>query len=111
LSPAGSTIFADRAISLAAKGRIVTADEVVARRPDLIIGSWCGKRFRLERVRLRPGFRDIPAVRNNALFEIKSPLILATRSGGADRWARRAGGDHRAMGRNPFLTALPAPPT
>ena len=72
----GLDIFADRAISLAAKGRIVTAGEVVARRPDLIIGSWCGKRFRLERVRLRPGFRDIPAVRNNALFEIKSPLIL-----------------------------------
>ena len=72
----GVDIFADRALSPAANGRIVTEDEVVARRPDLIIGSWCGKKFRPERVRLRPGFRDSPAVRNNALFEIKSPLIL-----------------------------------
>ena len=72
----GVDIFADRALSPAAKGRIVTEDDVVARRPDLIIGSWCGKKFRPERVRLRPGFQSIPAVRNNALFEIKSSLIL-----------------------------------
>jgi iron complex transport system substrate-binding protein len=72
----GIDIFADRAQSRAAAGRIVTAEEVVAREPDLIIGSWCGKKFRPERVMARPGFDRIPAVRDKALFEIKSPLIL-----------------------------------
>jgi iron complex transport system substrate-binding protein len=72
----GVDIFADQAISAAAKGRIVSAEEVVARQPDLIIGSWCGKRFRPERERARSGFEDIPAVRDDAMFEIKSPLIL-----------------------------------
>jgi iron complex transport system substrate-binding protein len=72
----GIDIFADRAGSPAAKDRIVTAAEVVARRPDIIIGSWCGKKFRPERVRVRPGFADIPAVIDDAIYEIKSPLIL-----------------------------------
>ena len=44
--------------------------------PDLIIGSWCGKKFRPEKVITRPGFAESPAVRNNAVHEIKSPLIL-----------------------------------
>jgi iron complex transport system substrate-binding protein len=72
----GIDIFADRAGSPAAKDRIVTAAEVVARRPDIIIGSWCGKKFRPERVRARPGFADVPAVAGGAIYEIKSPLIL-----------------------------------
>jgi iron complex transport system substrate-binding protein len=72
----GSDIFDDRARHGAAKDRIVSAEEVVARQPDLIIGSWCGKRFRPELVAARPGFADIPAVRHGALHEIKSPLIL-----------------------------------
>lgn len=72
----GVDIFADRSVSAGAQGRIVTAEEVVARQPDLIIGSWCGKKFRSERVRARSGFESIPAVRDDAMFEIKSPLIL-----------------------------------
>src|SRR5258708_3468992 len=72
----GTDIFADHAASPAAKDRIVTAAEVIARRPDIIIGSWCGKKFRPERVRARPGFADIPAVIDGAIYEIKSPLIL-----------------------------------
>ena len=59
-----------------AKERIVTAAEVIARQPDIIIGSWCGKKFRPEKVAARPGFEQIPAVRNGALHEIKSPIIL-----------------------------------
>jgi iron complex transport system substrate-binding protein len=72
----GIDIFADHAGAPAAKDRIVTAAEVVARRPDIIIGSWCGKKFRPERVRVRPGFADVPAVLDDAIYEIKSPLIL-----------------------------------
>jgi iron complex transport system substrate-binding protein len=72
----GIDIFADRAVAGAAKDRVVTLDEVVARRPDLIIGSWCGKKFRPERVTARPGFDRIPAVQKQDLYEIKSSLIL-----------------------------------
>ena len=72
----GIDIFADRAGRSAAKDRIVTADEVVAREPDLIIGSWCGKKFRPERVMARPGFDRTPAVRHQDVYEIKSSLIL-----------------------------------
>ena len=50
--------------------------EIVRRRPDIVIGSWCGKKFRPERVAARPGWQDVPAVRNGQLFEIKSVDIL-----------------------------------
>ena len=72
----GIDIFADRAGGSAAKDRIVTLDEVVAREPDLIIGSWCGKKLRPERVMARPGFDRTPAVRHQDVYEIKSSLIL-----------------------------------
>jgi iron complex transport system substrate-binding protein len=49
---------------------------VIARRPDIIIGSWCGKKFRAEKVAARPGFADVPAVANHRLHEIKSSIIL-----------------------------------
>jgi iron complex transport system substrate-binding protein len=72
----GTDIFADRARGKSAKERIVTTEEIIAREPDIIIGSWCGKRFRAEKVAARLGFERIPAVRNGALYEIKSPIIL-----------------------------------
>src|SRR5712671_5917038 len=72
----GIDIFADLRNQGAAKDRVVTAEEVVAREPDLIIGSWCGKKFRPERVAARPGFEKIPAVQHQDLYEIKSSLIL-----------------------------------
>ena len=49
---------------------------MIDRAPDIIIGSWCGKKFRSEKVVARPGFETLPAVRNGRLHEIKSPLIL-----------------------------------
>ena len=72
----GMDIFADRAIQAAAKDRVVTVDEVISREPDLIIGSWCGKKFRPERVMARPGFDRTPAVQHQDLYEIKSSVIL-----------------------------------
>jgi iron complex transport system substrate-binding protein len=72
----GIDIFGDRAKQAAAKDRIVTIDEVIAREPDLIIGSWCGKKFRPERVTARSGFAQTPAVQHQDLYEIKSSLIL-----------------------------------
>jgi iron complex transport system substrate-binding protein len=72
----GEDIFADRSRGRAASDRIVTGADVIDRRPEIIIGSWCGKKFQPARVKARPGFGDVPAVTANALFEIKSPLIL-----------------------------------
>src|SRR5208283_811831 len=72
----GMDIFFDRACGKSAQDRIVTEAEIIARMPDVIIGSWCGKKFRPEKVVARPGFAQIPAVQNNAVHEIKSPLIL-----------------------------------
>jgi len=72
----GTDIFADRRNQGAAKDRIVTVEEIVEREPDLIIGSWCGKKFRPERVATRPGFDRIPAVQRQDMYEIKSSLIL-----------------------------------
>ena len=72
----GVDIFADRASGKSARERFVSPEEVIERQPDVIIGSWCGKKFQPRKVAARPGFDRIPAVRNGALHEIKSPLIL-----------------------------------
>jgi iron complex transport system substrate-binding protein len=72
----GTDIFGDLAERKSARDRIVSAEAVIAAAPDIILGSWCGKKFRPEQVCARPGFDAIPAVRTNALYEIKSPIIL-----------------------------------
>lgn len=73
----GDDVFPERAASSLAKGRILDDPaEVIRRAPDLILGSWCGKKFRPEKVAARPGWHGIPAVRDGALHEIKSPIIL-----------------------------------
>lgn len=72
----GVDVFADRAHGKSASERIVTHDEIIARAPDIIIGSWCGKKFKPEKVAAREGFSATPAVRGGHLHEIKSPLIL-----------------------------------
>ena len=73
----GQDIFPELSLSQDARGRIISdASEVVRRAPDLIFGSWCGKKFRPEKLRTRPGWTEIPAVRDNQLFEIKSAEIL-----------------------------------
>jgi len=59
-----------------AKDRIVSVADVIAAKPDIIIGSWCGKKFVPGKVKTRPGFDSIPAVRDGWLREIKSTLIL-----------------------------------
>ncbi len=73
----GEDIFPERAAEPGARERIIeNPEDVIQRKPDIIIGSWCGRKFRPEQVADRPGWRDIPAVANNHLYEIKSPLIL-----------------------------------
>jgi iron complex transport system substrate-binding protein len=73
----GDDVLPGRAVESLAKNRIIAdAQEVIDTAPDIIIGSWCGKRFRPEQVVARPGWEGVPAVRDGQLYEIKSPLIL-----------------------------------
>jgi iron complex transport system substrate-binding protein len=73
----GDDVFPERAACSLGKDRILAdPGEVIRRAPDIILGSWCGKRFRPEKVIARPGWDAIPAVRDGELHEIKSPLIL-----------------------------------
>jgi len=97
----GDDIFPERALCALGKDRILSdPDEVVRRAPDIILGSWCGKRFRPQQVASRFGWQEVPAVRDAELHEIKSPLILqpgpAALTDGLDaihqvlrRWAER----------------------
>jgi iron complex transport system substrate-binding protein len=73
----GEDVFAEQSHSQAASGRtIADPQEVVRRKPDVIFGSWCGKKYRPERVAARPGWTHVPAVRDGELHEIKSAEIL-----------------------------------
>jgi iron complex transport system substrate-binding protein len=73
----GDDVFPERALCALGKDRILEdAGEVVRRAPDVILGSWCGKRFRPNTVAARPGWDALAAVRDGELHEIKSPIIL-----------------------------------
>ena len=73
----GEDVFEELSRSQSAAGRTISNPaEVIDRSPDVILGSWCGKKFRPERVAARPGWDAIPAVRAGALYEIKSADIL-----------------------------------
>src|SRR5215510_1938029 len=83
----------------AAKDRIILPDVVREAAPDVILASWCGKKVVPDRIRRRPGWNEIPAVANNRIIEIKSPLILqpgpAALTDGLDAivaalWSKRA---------------------
>ena len=73
----GDDVFPELALAPMGKDRIIADGQtIVARSPDIIIGSWCGKKFRPEKVAARAGWQDVPAVRDGQLFEIKSVDIL-----------------------------------
>lgn len=73
----GQDCFPEHSQQALAKHRIIADPlEVVRRQPDIIIGSWCGRKFRAAHVAARPGWDDIPAVKLGHLYEIKSAYIL-----------------------------------
>jgi iron complex transport system substrate-binding protein len=72
----GRDVFAELRRKQAARDRIVSREAVIAASPDLILASWCGKKVVQRKIRARPGWDHIPAVRNDCIVEIKSPLIL-----------------------------------
>jgi iron complex transport system substrate-binding protein len=72
----GEDVLPKLRLQQAAKDRIISPDIVSAAAPDVILASWCGKKVVLNKIRNRPGWSEIPAVRNGRVVEIKSPLIL-----------------------------------
>ena len=72
----GEDIFPELSLSQGASGRMVSSQSVIDRQPEVILGSWCGKKFRPERVAARAGWHEIPAVKAKELHEIKSADIL-----------------------------------
>jgi iron complex transport system substrate-binding protein len=72
----GDPVFPQLRCARLAKDRIVSSDDVIAAAPDVIVGSWCGKPVRKERIAARPGWNAIPAVRDGQIHEVKSAYIL-----------------------------------
>jgi iron complex transport system substrate-binding protein len=72
----GDPIFPELADARLAKDRIVDPQEVVRRDPEVVFGSWCGKKVNFDRIRKRPGWDQVSAVRSDRLFEVKSTYIL-----------------------------------
>jgi iron complex transport system substrate-binding protein len=103
----GDDVFPELAARSLGRDRVVADPLEPARRaPDVIVGSWCGKKFRAERVAARPGWQEVPAVRGGQLHEIKSCDILqpgpAALTDGVDQL-------HRLFAR--WASAGPAPPS
>jgi iron complex transport system substrate-binding protein len=72
----GEDVLSELSLSAAAAGRVHDGNGVIARNPDLILASWCGKKFRPEKVAARAGWQGIAAVREKRLYELKSAEIL-----------------------------------
>jgi len=73
----GDDIFPELAAESLAKHRILASDDaILGRDPQIVFGSWCGKKFQPGTVAARPGWDGVSAVRDGQLFEIKSPIIL-----------------------------------
>ena len=73
----GDDCFAELAKEPLGKNRIIAHSQtIIDRNPDIIIGSWCGKKFRPDHVAARQGWQEVAAVKNQQLFEVKSSYIL-----------------------------------
>ena len=72
----GEDIFYKKSLNELAKDRIISEEEVIKENPDIIIGSWCGKKVNFDQIRNRRGWNKINAIKYNKIYEIKSPLIL-----------------------------------
>jgi len=72
----GDPIFPERRHAKLARDRTVEPCEVAKRNPEIIFASWCGKPVDIDRIRARPGWDRIDAVRNGHVYEVKSTIIL-----------------------------------
>jgi iron complex transport system substrate-binding protein len=73
----GDDIFPELAQHSLGRHRVVAdANAVIERNPEVMVASWCGKKFRAQHVHARPGWSGIEALRRGELHEIKSCDIL-----------------------------------
>lgn len=72
----GEDIFQERSHEKMAKGRFVESQEVIERAPDIVFGCWCGKKVRIDKINQRPGWSEIPAVKNQQVFELAPEIFL-----------------------------------
>ncbi|KGT76710.1 ABC transporter substrate-binding protein [Bradyrhizobium japonicum] len=97
----GEDVFPELRHRQAAKDRIVSAEAVREAVPDVILASWCGKRVVPARIRARDCWNEIPAVRDDRIVEIKSPIILqpgpAALTDGLDAIVTALWGEHSSL--------------
>ena len=72
----GKDVFYKKSLNELAKDRIISEEDVIKGNPDIIIGSWCGKKVNFDQIRNRKGWNKVNAVKYDKIYEIKSPLIL-----------------------------------
>lgn len=72
----GEDAFPEMKPLRSAPQRVIRPETVVQRAPDIIIASWCGRKVKLEAIRSRPGWQDVPAVRHGRIYEVKSAYCL-----------------------------------
>ena len=72
----GEDIFYKKSFNELAKDRIISEEDVIKGNPDIIIGSWCGKKVNFDQIRNRKGWNKVNAIKYDKIYEIKSPLIL-----------------------------------
>ena len=72
----GKDIFYTKSLNELAKDRIISEEDVIKGNPDIIIGSWCGKKVNFDQIKNRKGWNKVNAIKYDKIYEIKSPLIL-----------------------------------
>jgi len=72
----GDPIFPELRDKALGKDRIVDPAAVIARDPEIIVASWCGKAMKKRTIVERPGWDAVSAVRHDRIHEIKSTYIL-----------------------------------
>ena len=97
----GIEVFPKLAANKSAKDRIVSAGDVIAAAPDIIIGSWCGKKFVPAKVAARPGFDANPGGARRCAARDQVGADPPARPGRADRWPRSVGAHRRRLGGEP----------
>jgi iron complex transport system substrate-binding protein len=70
-------VFAELRERRSARERIVTAADVAARDPQIVLASWCGKPVDLTSFASRPGWQRVAAVRAGQVHEIAGEDVLS----------------------------------
>jgi iron complex transport system substrate-binding protein len=72
----GEDIFADRASRGRAPDRVIQPEQVLERRPEIIVASWCGRPISPAAIAARPGWNELPAIRTGRVHELAGEHIL-----------------------------------